>query len=107
MRMRVTGLVLIVLSAVSMAGCSTYAPDAGHEIVLIEKPWFFGHGGVNADPVRTGRTYAALSTEGVVVSMQPRKYETEMHDTMTADGVPISFHAITVLQVTDSVTLIR
>ena len=107
MRVRVTGLALSVLIAVSTAACSTYAPDAGHEIVLIEKPWLFGHGGVNPDPVRTGRTYAALSTEGVLVSMQPRKYETEMHDTMTADGVPISFHAITVLQVTDSVTLIR
>lgn len=107
MRARVTGLALIVLIAVSTVACSTYAPDAGHEIVLIEKPWLFGHGGVNPDPVRTGRTYAALSTEGVVVYMQPRKYETEMHDTMTADGVPISFHAITVLQVTDSVALIK
>jgi regulator of protease activity HflC (stomatin/prohibitin superfamily) len=29
-----------------------------------------------------------------------------MHDTMTSDGVPISFHAIVVLQVTDSVALI-
>ena len=39
--------------------------------------------------------------------MQPRKFDTEMHDTMTSDGVPISFHAIVVLQVTDSVALIR
>jgi len=30
-----------------------------------------------------------------------------MHDTMTSDGVPISFHAIVVLQVTDSVVLIK
>jgi regulator of protease activity HflC (stomatin/prohibitin superfamily) len=39
--------------------------------------------------------------------MQPRKFDTEMHDTMTSDGVPISFHAIVVLQVSDSVSLIK
>ena len=39
--------------------------------------------------------------------MQPFKYETQLDDTMTQDGVPISFHAIMVLKVTDSVNLIR
>ena len=71
------------------------------------KPWFFGHGGVVDTPVNTGRTYAALSTDGILVYMQPKKFDTEMHDTMTSDGVPISFHAIMVLQVTDSVSLIK
>jgi regulator of protease activity HflC (stomatin/prohibitin superfamily) len=93
--------------AAFLAGCSVYSPDAGHEVVLIEKPWFFGHGGVDPDPVKPGRTFAAYTTEGVDVYMQPEKYETEMHDTMTSDGVPISFHAIVVLQVSDSVALIK
>ena len=97
----------IGLFSLILAGCSVYSPDAGHEIVLIEKPWFFGHGGVNPEPVKTGRTYAADSTEGVDVYMQPQKFDTEMHDTMTSDGVPISFHAIVVLQVSDSVSLIK
>src|SRR5262249_32011743 len=44
---------------------------------------------------------------GVDVYMQPQKYDVEMHDTMTSDGVPISFHAIMVLQVSDSVALIK
>ena len=99
----------LTLSIVTLAlsACSVYSPDAGHEVVLIEKPWFFGHGGVADTPVRTGRTWAAFTTEGVDVYMQPKKYETEMHDTMTSDGVPISFHAIVVLQVSDSVSLIK
>ena len=29
---------LILLIAAGLAGCSVYSPDAGHEIVLIEKP---------------------------------------------------------------------
>jgi regulator of protease activity HflC (stomatin/prohibitin superfamily) len=98
---------LSVLCLLALAGCSVYSPDAGHEVVLIEKPWFFGHGGVNPVPVQTGRSFAAITTEGVDVNMQPQKRETEMQDTMTSDGVPISFHAIVVLQVADSVSLIK
>src|ERR1700738_119137 len=98
---------LIMMVALMLGGCSVYSPDAGHEVVLIEKPWIFGHGGVDSDPVKTGRTFAAITTEGVDVYMQPQKFDTEMHDTMTSDGVPISFHAIVVLQVTDSVVLIK
>jgi regulator of protease activity HflC (stomatin/prohibitin superfamily) len=90
-----------------LAGCSVYTPDAGHEVVLISKPWFFGHGGVQDSPVTTGRTWAAVTTDGVDVYMQPERYEEDLPDTMSADGVPLGFHAIINLQVTDSVTLIK
>jgi hypothetical protein len=93
--------------AVSLSGCSTYSPDAGHEVVLVEKPWVFGHGGVDSEPVKTGRTFTAFTTDGIDVYMQPQKLETELPDTMTQDGVPITFHAIMVLQVVDSVSLIK
>jgi regulator of protease activity HflC (stomatin/prohibitin superfamily) len=93
--------------AVLLSACSNYSPDAGHEIVLIKKPWIFGHGGVDPEPVKTGRTFAALTTDGVDVYMQPQKFEVNLPDTMTSDGVPISFHAIVVLQVIDSVSLIK
>ncbi len=100
-------LLLLILLAICIAGCSTYSPDAGHEVVLVDKPWFFGHGGVEAESVKTGRTYTALSTDGIDVYMQPQKLESELPDTMTQDGVPITFHAIMVLQVVDSVSLIK
>lgn len=98
---------ILIAIATVLTGCSSYTPDAGHEVVLIEKPYFFGHGGVDPDPVRTGRIYTAWSTEGEDVYMQPTKYEIEMADMMTSDGVPITFHAIVVIQVTDSVALIK
>jgi regulator of protease activity HflC (stomatin/prohibitin superfamily) len=100
-------IVLLVLLASLIGGCSAFTPDAGHEIVLIEKPWFFGHGGVEPEPVKTGRTYGAVTTQGVDVYMQPQKLEVELPDTMTSDGVPITFHAIIIVQVTDSVSLIK
>jgi len=100
-------LLAMIAPLMLIAGCSMYSPDAGHEVVLVEKPLIFGHGGVDSEPVKTGRTFTAITTEGVDVYMQPQKYETQMADTMTSDGVPITFHAIVILQVTDSVSLIK
>ncbi len=97
----------VVPAAVCLMACSFKSPNAGHEIVLIEKPIIFGHGGVDSDPVKTGLTITAWTTQGVDVSMQPMKFDTELPDTMTSDGVPITFHAIMVVQVTNSVSLIK
>jgi regulator of protease activity HflC (stomatin/prohibitin superfamily) len=102
----------ILLAAVAIAlmwasGCSSVTPDAGHQSVLIEKPIIFGRGGVDPNPVAAGRTFVAWTTQDVDVNMQPQKYDTEMPDIMTSDGVPITFHAIAIMQVTDSVTLVR
>jgi hypothetical protein len=44
----------IVLAAVCSVACNFKSLNAGHEIVLIEKPIIFGHGGVDPNPVRTG-----------------------------------------------------
>lgn len=99
-------ILLIALTAL-LAGCNTWGPDAGHEVVLIKKPWLFGHGGVVDEPVKAGRSFGAITTKGVDVYMQPQKLDTELPDTMTSDGVPISFHAVMVVQVTDSVALIK
>jgi len=103
---RITALLAVAAIMLFSVGCSTVSPDAGHQIVLIEKPYFFGHGGIETDPITAGRTVVAVSTEGVDVNMQPQKYEVEMDDIQTSDGVPITFHAIAVLQITDSVKLI-
>lgn len=98
---------LVILIAVVFVGCSSVTPDAGHEVVLIEKPLIFGHGGVDDASVKTGRTFVAITTQSVDVNMQPQKYEANLTDTMTSDGVPLAFHSVAVLQVTDSVRLIK
>ena len=102
-KIRFAGLLLLA----PLSGCSVYSPDAGHQVVLIEKPMLFGHGGVDPVPVTTGRTFTAATTDGVDVNMQPQRYEQELDDTMSADGVPLGFHAIINLQVTDAVTIVK
>lgn len=88
-------------------GCRTVQPDAGHEAVLVRKPLVFGSGGVDPTPVKTGLKYVAFTTTGIDVNMQPMRIDVEFSDLMTTDGVPIDFHAVLTLQVTDSVKLVR
>ena len=96
-----------VAAVVALSACSTVQPDAGHEAVLVRKPLIFGSGGVDDTPVKTGLKYVAFTTECIDVNMQPRRVDVEFTDLMTSDGVPIDFHAVLTLQVTDSVKLVR
>lgn len=96
-----------LIAALCLSACSSYSPDAGHEVVLVEKPMFFGHGGVDPVPVTTGQSFAAFTTDGVDVDVRPIMHDLNLHDTMTSDGVPVSFHAVATMQVTDSVSLVK
>jgi len=98
---------VVVVLALGAAACRTVTPDAGHEAVLVRKPLVFGSGGVDTTPVKTGLKYVAFTTSSVDVNMQPMRIDAEFTDLMTSDGVPIDFHAVITLQVTDSVKLVR
>lgn len=97
---------MCLLPVTAMTGCNA-SPDAGFEAVLVEKPMFFGHGGIDPVPVKTGLTFIAPTTDAIYVSMQPLQAEVKTDDLMTSDGVPLSFDAIIRVQVLDSVDLIR
>ena len=99
----------VALLAILAIGCGfrTVTPDAGHEAVLIRKPLLFGSGGVDGNPVKPGLRYVAWTTQAVDVNMQPARVDAQFDDLMTADGVPIDFHAVITYIVTDSVKLVR
>lgn len=95
---------LIFLAA--LTSCGFASPDAGHEVVLIKKPMIFGHGGIEPDPVKAGRTIIALTTQDIDVNMQPEQFKEHFDDLMSSDGVPLSFDAYIRVQVTNSVLII-
>ncbi len=97
----------LLLATVVSVGCSSVVPGPGEEAVLIRKPMIFGHGGVDRTPVKTGRTYVALTTSHEIVNMQPIQKGVHFDDLMSSDGVPLDFDAVIRLQVTDSVTLVE
>lgn len=107
MRKTLSALSLLVVLVLTTTGCSSVAPGPGEEAVLVKKPIIFGEGGIDPTPVRTGRKFVALSTDHVIVNVQPQQFDINFDDLMTSDTVPLDFHGALRLQVTDSVTLIR
>jgi regulator of protease activity HflC (stomatin/prohibitin superfamily) len=88
-----------------LGGCGWAVPDAGHEAVLVKKPLIFGSGGVDKEPLKTGRHLIAVTTEPVYINMRPLQYTVHFEDLMSSDGVPLDFDAVIRLKVLDSVKL--
>ncbi len=80
------------------SGCALVAIDAGHEGVLVEKPFFFGHGGVDPVPATTGRVTVALTTQVIDVDVRPIQYA-EHFDIISAENAPVSFDAFLIANV--------
>jgi regulator of protease activity HflC (stomatin/prohibitin superfamily) len=81
-----------------MSGC--VAIEAGHEGVLVEQPFFFGHGGVDAAPSKTGRVWVAPTTKVVEVDIRPLQYS-EHFDIISAENAPVSFDAFLIANVVE------
>lgn len=81
--------VLVMISTTGCVGPSTV--DAGEEAVLIYKPWFFGHGGVDPEPVDTGLTWTVWSTEVQRVNLKPFNIDEVFDDLVTSDNNTVDF----------------
>lgn len=98
---------LLAACALSLTACGYVAPDAGQEAVLIKQPWFFGSGGVDDTPVHTGSTVVASSTKAVLVSTTPTAFEVPFDNLMPSNSIPLDFHTVVRMQVTDTVELVK
>jgi len=105
--MKITMIALLTIVALGgLAGCSVASPDAGHQAVWVEKPLLFGHGGVVQEPVTTGRSYGAITSDAIDVNMLPQRIDMEFDDMMTSSGVPVNFHVVATFRITDAVKLV-
>jgi hypothetical protein len=100
-------LSLLTVMMCTLMACTRAAPDAGEAGVLVQKPWFFGHGGVVDEPVSTGLTFASWTTSVLYVSVNPQAFEIQYNDMMSSDGIPLDFHSTLTLRVTDPVSLVK
>lgn len=94
------GSVALIVGALfsGMSGCALTSIDAGHEGVLVEKPVFFGHGGVDATPVKTGRQVVAATTQVIDIDIRPVQYS-EHFDIISSENAPVSFDAFMIANV--------
>jgi regulator of protease activity HflC (stomatin/prohibitin superfamily) len=82
-----------------MTSCHGVRPEAGEESVLIYKPWFFGHGGVDMNPVQTGLTWCWWSTSSETFKIIPQKNQVDMEDLVSNDNTPLDFHTVIITQI--------
>jgi regulator of protease activity HflC (stomatin/prohibitin superfamily) len=96
------GAFVLLLGALCLlmtsAGCVLMPIDAGHEGVLVEKPFFFGHGGVDPVPATTGRIWVAPTTQVIDVDIRPSQFS-EHFDIISAENAPVSFDAFLIANV--------
>ena len=92
MKHLITFLLILITSSL-FNGCTCSRIDAGEEGVLTYQPWFFGHGGIDDDPIKTGMTYTAASTVVDRYDVKPVEYKEVFDDLITADNNPVDFKA--------------
>jgi len=87
------------LIGITFSGCLTPSTvDAGEEAVLVDKPYFFGHGGVQKTPVTTGQTWTWFSTQVIRLNVKPYNIDIKFDDLITADNNPVDFHVHLLVQ---------
>ena len=89
---------IVVVFGLMTLGTGCVAIEAGHEGVLVEQPFFFGHGGVDPVPTKTGRVMVAPTTKVVDVDIRPIQYS-EHFDIISAENAPVSFDAFLIANV--------
>lgn len=95
---------LAVVLLMAFSSCNRVTVGGDEEGVLIMKPWFFGHGGVDEDPVTSGSENCAPSTDEVVFKITPIAYGEKFENLISDDNVPLDFETHLTLQISKGTT---
>ena len=93
-------LLAAVACSMSLTSCMHLAEaGADEECVFVKRPWFFGHGGVDMEPMRSGSTWCVSSTDKVLFKITPQKYEEVLDDIISNENTPLDFKTNITLQI--------
>ena len=90
---------LAFIASLTMVSCHFVTPNADEEAVLIDKPWFFGHGGVREMAVTPGLKWAWWSTHSETFKTIPVRYDVTFDDIMSNDNTPLDYGTYVTLQI--------
>src|SRR5215471_3554878 len=100
--------VAVVLAlAVLTLGCHSITTEPGKESVIIDNPWFFGHGGVRDETQKPGLSWYWSTTTSISVPLTPIKYDEPLDHLSTADNNFINYASYIVLQWKDPADLVK
>jgi len=95
----VFAIIMSLVLTFSMTSCYRVQPDAGQESVLIYKPFLFGHGGVDKNPVSAGATWCVFTTDHKEFLITPLTITEDFVNMIPSDNTPVSFSAYLKLQI--------
>lgn len=78
--------------------------EAGQEAVLIDKPFFFGKGGVQKQSVQAGAVWVWCTTSATMLDVRPVQNKEFFDDIMTSDNVPVDFNTFVKVKIKDGQT---
>ena len=79
--------------------CTRIKPDGDEIAVVIKKPFFFGHGGIDSHIVDSGLAWGAITTSGIYMKKVPFQLTEHFDDLITFDNQPVDFDAYIELQI--------
>lgn len=92
-------LLIALIACTTLSSCHMVAPGEDEESVLVHKPWFFGHGGVDKESVTTGSTWCWWSTSSETFKIIPVKYTEKLDDIISNENTPLDFNTMITLQI--------
>ncbi len=85
----------------------TQTVEPGHELVVVDKPYFFGHEGVRQEPLKEGRILLFKTSSVVPVRMTPSAVSVSFDDLSSSDNILLDFESTIQYQFTNSVGLVK
>lgn len=98
---------LIVFAITWLAFMHTETVEPGHELVIIDKPYFVGHEGVRAETLKDGRILLFRTSAGQSVRMTPQSTHVKFDDLSSHDNILLDFESTIQYQFTDAVSLVK
>lgn len=85
----------------------TETVEPGHHLVINDKPYFFGHEGVRAEPLTEGRIMLFRTSSTESVRMTPQSTPIKVDDFSSKDNILLDFETTVQWKVTDAVSLVK
>lgn len=85
----------------------TEVVEPGHQLVVNDKPYFFGHEGVRSEPITEGRILLFNTSTAEVVRMTPQSTTIVIDDFSSKNNILLDFGTTVQWRVANSVTLVK
>lgn len=102
----IVGLLSIFLFVMWSMFTHSVTVEPGFEVVLVDKPYIFGHEGVRKETLKEGRKLVFDSTSNHEVRMTPQSISVKVDDFSSADNILLDFESTIQYRILDPVDLI-